>query len=223
MSGRPEWLRTLAQRVEAGVDPAYFSAFLPPERGGRASAVLMLFAPDAAGRDSVLLTERACGLRSHAGQVAFPGGRVDPGDAGPVAAALREANEEVGLEPGDVDVVGQLPALFVPVSDSVVTTVVGWSPTPPHVWARSPREVVAVRQVPLAELADPAHRIVATHPNGYVGHAFDTPQLYIWGFTAGLLSRVLSLTGLERPWDQGRARPLPERFGAPRTPDEAAP
>lgn len=221
MSGRPEWLRTLAQRVEAGVDPAYFSRFLPPERGGRASAVLMLFAPDAAGRDSVLLTERASGLRSHAGQVAFPGGRVDPGDAGPVSAALREAHEEVGLEPGDVDVVGQLPDLFVPVSDSVVTTVVGWSPSPPHVYARSPREVVAVRQVPLAELLDPAHRIVATHPNGYVGHAFDMPQLYIWGFTAGLLSRVLHLAGLERPWDQGRALPLPQRFGAPRTPDEA--
>ncbi len=222
MSAHPAWLDTLGARLE-GVDPATFSRFLPPARGGRASAVLMLFSPDTCGADSVLLTQRSGGLRAHAGQVAFPGGRLDPGDSGPVAAALREADEEVGLSARAVEVLGTLPDLYVPVSDSVVTTVVGWAPAPPQVWARSPREVDAVRLVPLEDLLDPAHRLVATHPNGYLGDAFALPDLYIWGFTAGLLSRVFALADLERPWDQGRREPLPARFGPPRTTDEVAP
>lgn len=219
MSGLPGWLTRLEQRVEH-VDPASFGRLLPPRRGGRASAVLMLFAPDERGQDSVVLTQRSGGLRSHAGQVAFPGGRVDPHDAGPVDAALREANEEVGLEGETVQVVGQLPDLFVPVSDSVVTSVLAWAPTRPPLWARSRREVESVWFVPLAQLVDPAHRIIATHDNGYRGPAFELPHLYVWGFTAALLSRVFELGGLEVPWDRNRTKPLPSRYGKPVTSDD---
>ncbi|MDO5711900.1 MAG: CoA pyrophosphatase [Micrococcales bacterium] len=183
----------------------------------------MLFGPDEAGRDSVVLTQRSQRLRSHAGQVAFPGGRLDPHDDGPVDEALREANEEIGIERAEVEVVGLLPELFVPVSKSVVTTVLGWAPTPMRLWARSVDEVESVARVPLTQLVDPAHRIVATHPAGYRSPAFELPDLYVWGFTAFLLDRVLQLSGLELAWDRHRERSLPERFGRPLSRDHRLP
>ncbi len=214
----PPWLHRLAQDTR-GLDPAAIAEPLriPPSEGEhRRAAVLMLFGPDEQGAQTVVLTQRSAQLRAHAGQVAFPGGRIDDdGDDGPVGAALRESHEEIGLEPAAVEVVGLLPELFVPVSRSAVTTVLGWAPTPTPLWARSTQEVDAVARVPLERLVDPAHRIVATHPVGYAGPAFDLPELYIWGFTALLLDRVLDLGGLARPWDRSRERPLPERFGRP--------
>lgn len=218
----PDWLARLGDRA-TDVDPTRLGRFHLLEHGGRASAVLMCFGPDTAGRESVVLTERSVGLRSHAGQVAFPGGRIDPDDEGPVAAALREADEEVGLRAQHVTVVGLLPQVYLPVSNSVVNAVLAWAPRPLHLWARSPREVESVVVVPLADLLDPQHRIVATHPNGYRGHAFELPQLYVWGFTARLLSGVFELSGLEQPWDRSRTRPLPSRFGRPRTSDTPYP
>lgn len=213
----PAWLRRLAAQTR-DVDPATLVAptRLPPDEAQlRRAAVLMLFGPDEQERLSVVLTQRSAQLRSHAGQVAFPGGRIDPSDDGPIGAALRESYEEVGLDPHSVAVVGLLPELFVPVSRSAVTTVLGWAPVPAPLWARSTLEVDAVARVPLDRLVDPAHRIVATHPAGYASPAFDLPDLYIWGFTALLLDRVLELAGLALPWDRSRERPLPERFGRP--------
>lgn len=115
---------------------------------------------------------------------------------------------------------GSLPRVYVPVSDSVVTAVLGWSGAPPDLHVRSPREVESVHPVPLAQLLDPAVRFVATHPNGYRGPAFELPQLYIWGFTAALLSGAFDLAGLTRPWDRSRTRPLPDRYGMPVTSDD---
>src|SRR3954470_864752 len=99
MSGEPpEWLRPLAERVTA-IDAAALSRFLPPDDGsGRESAVLMAFGDNGDG-PGVLLIERAADMRKHPGQVAFPGGAVDATDESHSAAALREANEEVGLDP----------------------------------------------------------------------------------------------------------------------------
>ncbi len=221
VSATPEWLRRLPETIES-VDPADFVRLPPVQaalRPPRPSGVLMLFGPDEAGRDSIVLTERSHSLRSHAGQVSFPGGRVDPLDSGPVEAALREAHEEIGLDRSRVEVIGSLPELFLPVSDSIVTAVLAWAPTPPPLWVRSPREVDAVARVPLGDLVDPVHRIVATHPAGYRGPAFDLPGIYVWGFTALLLDRVLELAGLEIPWDRSRERPLPDRFGRPMSTD----
>lgn len=203
----PEWLSPVA-RVGQTILPHELSRFLPPEEGGRESAVLMLFGEGEHGPD-VLLTERAAAMRSHPGQVSFPGGSVDPGDADTAAAAVREAVEETGLDPGGVQVFGALPRLFLPPSGYVVTPVLAWWRVPSPVSVVDPREVASVHRVPLAELLDPTNRVRVRHPSGYVGAAFRVRGLLVWGFTAGLLDRVLRLAGWERPWDASRLEELP--------------
>ena len=211
----PEWLRPLAEAA-VHVRPEQLSRFLPPAEGGRDSAVLMLFGEATPGSGwagaEVLLIERAHGMRSHAGQVAFPGGAVDPEDDGVVEAALREAVEETGLDPSGVEVFGTLPALFLPVSDFVVTPVLGWWREPSPVSVVDPGEVASVHRVPLADLLDPANRFRVSHPSGYVGPAFGVAGLLVWGFTAGLLDRMLRLAGWELPWDRSDVRELPEQM-----------
>jgi 8-oxo-dGTP pyrophosphatase MutT (NUDIX family) len=221
----PRWLQPLIDAA-AEVSPDQLSRFLPPEEGGRESAILILFGP---GEDSgeappldgavgdVLLIERAHDMRSHPRQVAFPGGAVDPGDDGPVAAALREAAEETGLDPTGVDVVTTLPSVYLPPSGFVVTPVLAWWRQPSPVSVVDPREVASVHRVPLRALLDPANRMQVTHPSGYVGAAFRVSGLLVWGFTAGLLDRLLRLAGWEQPWDRDRFEELPpEMTGAAR-------
>lgn len=203
----PPWLRPLARAARA-VPPEALSRFLPPAQGGRESAVLMLFGEGSAGPD-VLLIERSSDLRSHAGQPAFPGGALDPTDEGPVAAALREAVEETGLDPAGVTVVTTLPALWLPPSGFVVHPVLAWWAEPSAVSAVDPAEVAAVIRAPLRDLTDPANRFRVRHPSGWYGPAFAVGELMVWGFTAGLLDRLLALGGFERPWDPSRERLLP--------------
>ena len=203
----PDWLRPLADAA-AHVPAEELSRFLPPEEGGRQSAVLMLLGSDESGPD-LLIIERAHDLRSHAGQPAFPGGSIDPGDDGPVAAALREAVEETGLDPSGVEVFGTLPPLFVPPSGYVVTPVLAWWRRPSPVGVVDVAEVASVHRVPVAELADPANRLRVRHPSGYVGAAFRVRGLLVWGFTGGLLDRLLRLAGWELPWDGGPVHEAP--------------
>jgi 8-oxo-dGTP pyrophosphatase MutT (NUDIX family) len=208
----PDWFEPLATRARE-IDGRDLSRFLPPDDGsGRASAVLIALTGTDAG-PAVLLIERAADLRKHAGQVAFPGGSLDPTDASLEAAALREAQEEVGLDPASVEVVTELPALFIPVSGFVVTPVLAWWRAPHAVRAVDPAEVAQVALVPLAELADPANRFRVRHPSGLVGPGFAAGGLFVWGFTAGLLDRVLSFGGWERPWDSSVERELPPLVG----------
>jgi len=202
----PEWLRPLADQVPR-VRAEHFTRFVPPPAGGRDSAVLILFGEGPEGPD-VLLIERAATLRSHAGQPAFPGGAQDPEDDGPVDAALREAEEEVGLRRETVEVLGVLPALYLPPSGFVVHPVVAWWREPHEVTAVDVAEVAHVVRVPLRDLADPENRFRITHTSGLIGPAFDVKGLVVWGFTAGLLSGLLSLGGWEEPWDQDRLREL---------------
>ncbi len=169
--------------------------------------MLILFAEGSEGPD-LLLIERASTMRSHAGQPAFPGGAQDPEDDGPVAAALREAQEEVGLEPTSVDVLGVLPALWLPPSGFVVHPVVGWWREPHEVRVVDVAEVASVTRVPLAELTDPENRFRITHTSGLIGPAFDVRGMTVWGFTAGLIAGLLTLAGWERPWDRDRLREL---------------
>jgi 8-oxo-dGTP pyrophosphatase MutT (NUDIX family) len=204
----PDWLQPVAD-VAASIRPEQLSRFLPPDEGGRQSAVLMLFGEGPDGPD-LLLIQRASTVSSHAGQPAFPGGAVDDTDADVVAAALREAEEETGLDPAGVHVVATLPALWLPPSGFVVTPVIGWWREESPVGVVDPGEVESVVRVPLAELLDPANRVSVSHSSGFVGPAFEVRGLLVWGFTAGLLSRLLAIAGLERPWDTSVVRPLPD-------------
>jgi 8-oxo-dGTP pyrophosphatase MutT (NUDIX family) len=212
----PGWFAPLL-RVARTASANDITRFVPPPGHHRRSAVLLLFGDGPDGPD-VLLTERASGLRAHPGQVAFPGGRLEPADAGPAAAAVREAREETGLVAEGVVVVGTLPDLYLPVSDHAVTPVLAWWREPSDVSAVDRVEVARAVRVPVGELLDPANRFLVAHPSGYLGPGFAGRGLFVWGFTAGILDRVFALAGWERPWPHDRLEPIPDLP----TDDEAA-
>jgi 8-oxo-dGTP pyrophosphatase MutT (NUDIX family) len=189
-------------------------AIRPPALGDhasaiRASAVLVLFGNGPTGPD-LLFIQRGDGLRRHSGQPAFPGGAIEPGDASPEAAALREAAEEVGVDPAGVEVLGVLPELFIPRSGFRVLPVLAWWREPCAVEPLDVAEVAAVRRIPVADLADPRRRVMVRAPSGRVAAAFETGGMLIWGFTAALVDTLLGLGGWEVPWDRNNVRELPE-------------
>ena len=129
----PGWLQPVVEACQS-ITVHELTRFMPPEGSEpRRGAVLMVFAevPDAEGpvdlahRGELLLTERAHHMRSHPGQVSFPGGSIDAGET-PVAAALREAQEEIALDPASVSVFGELPELWLPPSNFAVTPILGY-------------------------------------------------------------------------------------------------
>lgn len=188
----------------------------------RPAAVLILFgvlddlpsdhASAAVSRDlDVLLLARATTLRSHPGQVAFPGGRLDPGDDGPIGAALREAQEETGLDPSGVDVLGALDPVPLEYSGHLVTPVLGWWRHPSAVRAVDEAESAAVFRAPVADLLDPAQRGVTVIRRGgqqWRGPGFivdDASGIHlVWGFTALLLDGLFTRLGWTEPWDDTR-------------------
>jgi 8-oxo-dGTP pyrophosphatase MutT (NUDIX family) len=200
----PAWLRELA---EAASTMEFDPRVQPPASGGRASAVLILFAVGRSGPD-LLLIQRSQGLRLHAGQPAFPGGAIDAADDGPVAAALREAAEEVGVDPGGVDIVGTLPELFISRTGFRVVPVLAWWRRPSAVAPVDAAEVAAVERVSVSELADPAARLMVRGPGGFISPAFRVRGMLIWGFTAVLVDRLLALGGWDRPWDTAKVMDL---------------
>jgi 8-oxo-dGTP pyrophosphatase MutT (NUDIX family) len=203
--GPPAWLRRLAAAAAVMDVPRVVR---PPATGGRPSAVLVLFGAGPDGPD-LLYIQKNEGLRRHAGQPAFPGGKIEDGDDGPVAAALREAAEETGLDPAGVDVIGMLPELFVAASQFRVVPVLAWWRVPSAVRPLDIGEVAAVERISVAALADPANRLMLKFPSGRSGPAFRIESMLIWGFTALITDRLLALGGWERPWDAVTVRELP--------------
>ena len=204
-AGVPEYLQRL---VDAAIDLPLRHRMGRATATARRSAVLILFGEGPAGPD-VLLIEKSTLLRRHAGQPAFPGGGADPGDDYPVGTALREAQEEAGVDPAGVRVLATLQELFLGPSDNLVVPVVAWWDDPSDVLVADPREVARVARVPLAELTDPANRFRVSHPSGFIGPAFGVADMVVWGFTAGLLDAILDAAGLTLPWNRDDVRPLP--------------
>jgi 8-oxo-dGTP pyrophosphatase MutT (NUDIX family) len=208
VSDLPGWFEPLLTNVRDS-DSSSFSRIATPD-SGRPASVLILFGEHPEDGPDLLVLQRSATMRTHAGQVAFPGGAADPGDLDARATALREAQEEVGLDPGSVTVLTELPRLWIPVSGFLVTPVLAWWHRPHPVAAKEPAEVAHVARLPIGELADPANRLRVRHPSGYIGAAFQVRGMLVWGFTAGLISALLDLGGWSRPWDTARVESLPD-------------
>ncbi|WP_462185912.1 MULTISPECIES: NUDIX hydrolase [unclassified Frankia] len=196
----PAWLRTLAEKA----GQALVTSRTHPGHAGadaRPAAVLILFGDDGPEGPDILLLERAAELRSHANQPAFPGGATDATDESRVHTALREAEEEVGLDPAGVEVLTVASPLYLHASRYLVTPVIGWWRIPCAVVPVDPAETSSVARVPLAELADPANRVMLRHRTGLAGPAFRVRSMLVRGFTAGILDVLLRLGGWEQPWD----------------------
>jgi 8-oxo-dGTP pyrophosphatase MutT (NUDIX family) len=197
---------------------------IPGDPRGVPASVLLALAPVEGADDlELVLVQRPDHLRQHAGQVGLPGGAVEPGDADGVAAALREAQEEVGLDPAGVRVLGSLDRTYLPVSDFDVLPVVGiWDGLAPLV--PSPDEVAGILRPTLRQLADPANHgslpfsaimgeeaLRVRNVPDLPGPVFWVDGTLVWGFTAGLLVGFLEAVGLPAP-------PLPPYWGTrPRT------
>jgi 8-oxo-dGTP pyrophosphatase MutT (NUDIX family) len=139
----------------------------------------------------VLLTKRTANLSSHAGQVSFPGGRIDPGDSGPEAAALREAQEEIGLDPRCVEVLGRMPDYFTGTGYRITPVL---AVVPPDLrYEMSAHEVESIFELPMSVVMDPdAPRLQRQHVRGVWRDywVWPHPQHYIWGATAAILVRL---------------------------------
>ena len=207
---RPDWLTGL---TEALADPARLdlAVAIRPGIGARPAAVLILVGDGESGPE-ILFVERPTTMRTHAAQIAFPGGAADPGDVDLADTALREAAEETGVDRTGIEVLGQLPPAHVEVSGFDVSAVVGWWARRSPVSAVDPREVASVLVVPVAVLVDAANRAQVRHPSGYTGPAFVVYGHLIWGLTAHLLDGVLDLAGWQRPWDTDRQIEIPTRY-----------
>ena len=165
-----------------------------PSPTARPAAVLVLLFPDAAGDARVVLTERLSYDGHHSGEVSFPGGKADPDDADAAATALREADEEIGLDATDsgVRVLGSLEEVFIPVSDFRITPVVALAGRAPAL-AANPAEVARILTPPVASFLPAAEvevveRTIGGWPLRYGGYRVD--GLHVWGATARILGQL---------------------------------
>ncbi len=163
-----------------------------PGKDVRIAAVLILLYPDSESVHTVLM-QRPDYNGVHGGQISFPGGKEEPGDENVIQTALREAYEETGLDPVKLDVIGTLTPLFIPVSNMIVTPVIGWLNEKPS-FNHKPEEVLFLIDVDLKKLLDPS--IVKLKPFEIRGEMlevkyFDYDTNTIWGATAMILHELL--------------------------------
>lgn len=183
-----DWLvQRLRAPQEPGDDAGFLRYFHPAERSITPAAVLVPLINRAAGV-TVMFTQRTAHLNDHAGQISFPGGRVQEGDADRIHTALREAEEETGLDRGAVQIIGSLPEYDIPTGFRV-TPVVGWI-EPPVAFHPDPFEVAEVFEVPLTHFLDPGnHQRHSDELRGRRRNYYAMPyqKHHIWGATAGML------------------------------------
>jgi 8-oxo-dGTP pyrophosphatase MutT (NUDIX family) len=227
----PSWLRPLVDnvgqipeayrhRLPAGVlamvtaskAASSMASLLGPDHSDREAAVLVLFSgPESGPADGgvpddadLLLTVRASTLRHHAGQAAFPGGASDPGDNGPVATALREAQEETGIDVSRLHPLATMERTFIAPSRFHVVPVLAYSPDPGPVGVVDETETAIVSRVPVRAFINPDNRLMVYRGNlgrRWAGPAFLLNQMLVWGFTGQVISAVLDVAGWARPWD----------------------
>jgi len=226
----PPWLRPLVHNAD-GVKHAYRRRVPPevlatvmastnPGVRRRDAAVLVLFSgpPDAPADRlppdaDLLVTVRASSLRHHAGQAAFPGGAADPGDVGPVHTALREANEETGIDPGRLQPLTTLERMFIPPSGFHVVPVLAYSPDPGPVTVVDAAETAIVTRVPIRAFVNPENRIMVYRKENTrrsAGPAFLLNEMLVWGFTGQVISAMLDVAGWAQPWNSDDVRELDE-------------
>jgi 8-oxo-dGTP pyrophosphatase MutT (NUDIX family) len=187
--------QVLAAREPRRLDLTRISPQYRDSAGGLREAAVLVPLFQKGGEEYVLLTRRRSDLRHHAGQISFPGGRVDPDDADSLAAALREAEEEVGLDPARVEVLGCLSEALVIVTGFRLTPWVGFVPYP-YPYAPHPGEVDEILEVPLEALSRPGvHRTETREAYGMLHevHFYDLERDTIWGATARVLTELISL------------------------------
>lgn len=198
-------------------------------RDKRDAAVLVLFSgpaespsgglPDTAtvlsgglpAEADLLVTVRASTLRYHAGQAAFPGGAADPGDDGPVHTALREANEETGIDTSRLYPLCTLEQMFIPPSGFHVVPVLAYSPDPGPVAVVDESETAIVARVPVRAFINPENRIMVYRKENtrrFAGPAFLLNEMLVWGFTGQVISAMLDVAGWAKPWNTDDVREL---------------
>lgn len=161
---------------------------------GRPPSAVLVALYDHAGEATLVCTRRAWHLRSHKGEVCFPGGRREPADPDLVTTALREAHEEVDLDPGSVEVVGELDRLTTVSSPALIVPVVGRLPSRPHL-VPAEDEVDGVLHLPVRELLDPAiyrEEVWPLRPARSI-HFFELQGDTLWGATALMVRNLLTL------------------------------
>lgn len=227
----PSWLKPLLdnahdvkQAYRRRVPPEVFAmvtaATEQAQGTGREAAVLALFSgpadspsgglPDDA---DLLLTVRASTLRHHAGQAAFPGGAMDLGDHSPVQTALREANEETGVDVTRLLPLATLERLFIPPSGFHVVPVLAYSPDPGPVAVVDEAETAIVARVPVRAFVNPENRIMvyrSANTRRFAGPAFLLNEMLVWGFTGQVISAILDVAGWAQPWNADDVRELEE-------------
>ena len=160
----------------------------------RAAVLIGLFERE--GEATLIFIRRASTLRSHSGEIAYPGGAVDVTDESPVQAALREAQEEIGLQPARIEVLGIMQPVFTVVSNFLITPVVAFLPQGPGELRLQASEVAELLLLPLRGLADPdiAHIEVWTRDEQErTVYFYDYGSYRVWGATARMLNALLEL------------------------------
>jgi 8-oxo-dGTP pyrophosphatase MutT (NUDIX family) len=229
-SDAPAWVSDLVDLVAAvrGVtgEDAGSTIFSEPSRTvpeagpdgtpPRYSAVLVLLGEDGVAGKTVLLTHRNPRMRTHSGQIAFPGGRREAQDAGPVETALREAVEETALDPASVVPVSVMDPLYIDRTNHAVVPVLAWWRTPGPVRPAT-EETDWVCAYPVARLAEPSSRS-RIGVLGWHGPAFDVEGYLLWGFTGGVVDALLRIAGWdevwEEPWTDGEPAAVQDLFAA---------